>query len=128
MDLHQELVDFKNELLHVAKLPYKPNLNDGLIIIGAPLWRLFRHKPWQKGFESLLRNMRQFYLVFAKRSAARSALTRKKRNPGHSFNSQMTFRVNQKIPGTYINEPWQIHGRWIGPGMRNPRLSTRSMP
>ena len=27
---------------------YKPNLNDGVQITAAPLWPLFRHKPWQK--------------------------------------------------------------------------------
>jgi hypothetical protein len=47
MDFHQELMDFRTELLRVAKLPYKPNLNDGVLITAAPLWRLFRHKPWQ---------------------------------------------------------------------------------
>jgi hypothetical protein len=48
MDFHQELVDFRNELLRVANLPYKPNLNDGVMITAAPLWRLFRLKSWQK--------------------------------------------------------------------------------
>ena len=42
-----ELADFKNELLHIAKF-WKPNLNDGVLITAAPLWKLFQHKPWQK--------------------------------------------------------------------------------
>jgi hypothetical protein len=51
-DFHQELADFKAELLRVAKLPYRPNLNDGVLLTAAPLWRLFRHKPWQKELKS----------------------------------------------------------------------------
>ncbi|RMD59086.1 type II restriction endonuclease subunit M, partial [Candidatus Parcubacteria bacterium] len=35
------------ELLRVAAF-WKPNLNDGVQITAAPLWRLFRHRPWQK--------------------------------------------------------------------------------
>jgi hypothetical protein len=31
----------------VAKF-WKPNLNDGVEITAAPLWKLFQHKPWQK--------------------------------------------------------------------------------
>ena len=30
-DFRQELIDFREELLRVTKLPYKPNLNDGVI-------------------------------------------------------------------------------------------------
>jgi len=52
MDFHQELIDFSTELLRVAKLPYKPNLNDGVMITAAPLWKLFRFKPWQKDLKS----------------------------------------------------------------------------
>lgn len=48
MEFQQELTEFKDELMRVAKLPYKPNLNDGVMITAAPLWQLFRHKPWQK--------------------------------------------------------------------------------
>jgi hypothetical protein len=47
-DFRQELIDMQNELLRVAKLPYKPNLNDGVMITASPLWRLFRLKSWQK--------------------------------------------------------------------------------
>ncbi|MBF0236035.1 MAG: hypothetical protein HQK65_23825, partial [Desulfamplus sp.] len=42
-----ELTDFKDELLRIAKF-WKPNLNDGVQITAAPLWKLFQHKPWQK--------------------------------------------------------------------------------
>jgi hypothetical protein len=46
-DLEQELRDFRAELLRVAAF-WKPNLNDGVQITAAPLWKLFQHKPWQK--------------------------------------------------------------------------------
>jgi hypothetical protein len=47
LDFEQELKDFRDELLRVAKF-WKPNLNDGVQITAAPLWKLFQHKPWQK--------------------------------------------------------------------------------
>ncbi|SHN91741.1 hypothetical protein BHECKSOX_2127 [Bathymodiolus heckerae thiotrophic gill symbiont] len=46
-DLKLELEDFRDELLRIAKF-WKPDLNDGVQITAAPLWRLFQHKPWQK--------------------------------------------------------------------------------
>jgi hypothetical protein len=46
-DLELELKDFRDELLRLAKF-WKPNLNDGVQITAAPLWRLFQHRPWQK--------------------------------------------------------------------------------
>jgi len=30
---------------------HRPNHDDGVQITAAPLWRLFRHKPWQKVLE-----------------------------------------------------------------------------
>jgi hypothetical protein len=38
----------KEELERVAALPYKPNLDDGVQITAAPLWRLFRLTSLQK--------------------------------------------------------------------------------
>jgi hypothetical protein len=49
--LLDELRDFKAELLRVAALPYKPNLNDGVLITAAPLWKLFRLPKWRKDLE-----------------------------------------------------------------------------
>ena len=49
--LHQtslELEAFKEELLRLARLPWKPMLNDGVPLTAAPLWRVIGHKPWQK--------------------------------------------------------------------------------
>ncbi len=42
-----DLRDFRDELLRIAKF-WKPNLNDGVQITAAPLWKLFQHKAWQK--------------------------------------------------------------------------------
>ncbi|MCL1629883.1 BREX-1 system adenine-specific DNA-methyltransferase PglX [Roseibaca sp. V10] len=43
----QELIDLRDTLLEIAPT-YRPNHDDGVQITAAPLWRLFRHKPWQK--------------------------------------------------------------------------------
>jgi hypothetical protein len=47
VDLEGELLDLRAELLRLAP-DYKPNHDDGVQITAAPLWRLFRHKPWSK--------------------------------------------------------------------------------
>jgi Eco57I restriction-modification methylase len=49
--LLDELQDFKAELLRVAALPYKPNLNDGVLITAAPFWKLFRLPKWRRDLE-----------------------------------------------------------------------------
>ena len=46
-DLTSKLRDFRDELLRLAKF-CKPNLNDGVQITAAPLWKLFQHKARQK--------------------------------------------------------------------------------
>lgn len=43
----QELLDMRDTLLDIAP-SYRPNQDDGVQITAAPLWPLFRHKPWQK--------------------------------------------------------------------------------
>jgi hypothetical protein len=47
-DFLGELIDFRDELLRVAALPYRPDLNDGVIINASPLHRLFRLPKWVK--------------------------------------------------------------------------------
>jgi hypothetical protein len=42
-----ELIELRDTLLKLAPA-YKPNHDDGVQITAAPLWPLFRHKPWQK--------------------------------------------------------------------------------
>jgi hypothetical protein len=42
-----ELIELRDTLLKLAA-NYKPSHDDGVQISAAPLWPLFRHKPWQK--------------------------------------------------------------------------------
>jgi hypothetical protein len=42
-----ELIELRDALLRIAP-GYRPNHGDGVQITAAPLWPLFRHKPWQK--------------------------------------------------------------------------------
>ncbi len=42
-----ELIELRDTLLNIAQ-HYQPNHDDGVQITAAPLWLLFRHKPWQK--------------------------------------------------------------------------------
>jgi hypothetical protein len=43
----QEMIVLRNTLLEIAPT-YRPHQDDGVQITAAPLWPLFRHKPWQK--------------------------------------------------------------------------------
>lgn len=43
----QDLIELRETLLKIAPR-YQPNHDDGVQITAAPLWPLFRHKPWQK--------------------------------------------------------------------------------
>ena len=45
--LELELIELRDTLLAIANT-YRPNHDDGVQITAAPLWRLFRHSPWQK--------------------------------------------------------------------------------
>jgi hypothetical protein len=47
LDLERELIDLRDQLLQSAP-KYPPNHDDGVQITAAPLWSLFRHRPWQK--------------------------------------------------------------------------------
>ena len=44
--LSAELEDFRKELRRIADF-WKPNLNDGVQITAAPLWKFFRLKKWR---------------------------------------------------------------------------------
>lgn len=48
-----ELIELRDTLLELAPT-YKPNHDDGVQISAAPLWPLFRHKPWQKVLKDTL--------------------------------------------------------------------------
>jgi hypothetical protein len=51
-DFQTELQELHEELLRVAQLPWKPNLNDGVLITASPLWKLFRLPAWRSKLES----------------------------------------------------------------------------
>ena len=51
-DFQSELQDLHDELLRVAQFPWKPNLNDGVLITASPLWKLFRLPKWQKDLKA----------------------------------------------------------------------------
>jgi hypothetical protein len=51
-DFQAELQELHDELLRVAQLPWKPNLNDGVLITASPLWKLFRLPKWQKDLKA----------------------------------------------------------------------------
>jgi hypothetical protein len=51
-DFQAELKEMRDELLRVAQLPWKPNLNDGVLITASPLWKLFRQPKWQKDLKA----------------------------------------------------------------------------
>jgi hypothetical protein len=46
-----ELRVFADEVRRIAPL-WKPDLDDGIVLVMAPLWRLVPHKPWQKELKS----------------------------------------------------------------------------
>ena len=47
-----ELKDLHDEIERVIKLPWKPNLNDGVLITASPLHKLFRLPKWQKDLKA----------------------------------------------------------------------------
>lgn len=51
-DLLDELKQFHAEIERVIKLPWKPDLNDGVLITACPLWKLFRLPKWRKDLEA----------------------------------------------------------------------------
>lgn len=51
-----ELIELRDTLLKLAPT-YKPDQDDGVQISAAPLWPLFRHKPWQKVLKDTWTNL-----------------------------------------------------------------------
>jgi hypothetical protein len=51
-ELLDELKDLHDEIERVIKLPWKPNLNDGVLITASPLHKLFRLPKWQKDLKA----------------------------------------------------------------------------
>ncbi len=52
LNLEKELADFRTEIENIIKLPWKPDLNDGVLITASPLWKLFRLPKWQKDLKA----------------------------------------------------------------------------
>jgi len=57
-DLELELKDFRDELLRLSKF-WKPNLNDGVQITAAPLWKLFQHRQWQNKLKETWKKLKK---------------------------------------------------------------------
>jgi len=55
--LASELRDLRQELLRIAGLPYKTNLNDGVIINAAPFHKLFGLRSWAKDTEKVWKKL-----------------------------------------------------------------------
>lgn len=54
--LEAELLELRDKLQEIAP-GYKPKHDDGVQITAAPLWPLFRHKPWQKVLKDTWANL-----------------------------------------------------------------------
>ena len=52
LGLEKELEEFRAEIERIIKLPWKPNLNDGVLITASPLWKLFRLPKWKKSLKA----------------------------------------------------------------------------
>jgi hypothetical protein len=63
-DLARELADLRDVILAIAP-KYSPNHDDGVQISAAPLWQLFRHKPWQKVLKVTWEKLEQGDYVWA---------------------------------------------------------------
>jgi hypothetical protein len=51
-DFLNELKGLRDEIERVIKLPWRPNLNDGVLITASPLWKLFRLSQWSKDLKA----------------------------------------------------------------------------
>ena len=57
-ELERELIDLRDKLLEIAPT-YRPNQDDGVQITAAPLWELFRHKPWSTLLKETWNNLKK---------------------------------------------------------------------
>ena len=57
IDLERDLLEMRAEIERVIKLPWKPNLNDGVLITASPLWKLFRLPKWRKDLEACWKDL-----------------------------------------------------------------------
>ncbi|MBT6329847.1 MAG: hypothetical protein HOJ34_08705, partial [Kordiimonadaceae bacterium] len=58
VSIETELREIRDELLCVAQF-WKPNINDGVQITAAPLWKLFQHNLWQKKLKKTWEELEQ---------------------------------------------------------------------
>ncbi len=65
LDLEKELADFHTEIERIIKLPWKPNLNDGVLITASPMWKLFRLPKWQKDLKACWEKLEKGDYVWA---------------------------------------------------------------
>ena len=56
-ELWDELREFRVEIERVIKLPWKPDLDDGVLITACPLWKLFRLPKWRKDLEACWKDL-----------------------------------------------------------------------
>jgi len=49
-DLEKDISSFRDDIQLIARF-WKPDLNDGVLITAAPLWGLFKFKPWQRALK-----------------------------------------------------------------------------
>jgi hypothetical protein len=52
IEFMDELKGLRAEIERIIRLPWRPNLNDGVLITASPLWKLFRHGKWQKDLKA----------------------------------------------------------------------------
>jgi hypothetical protein len=52
LEREDELNEMRIEIERLIKLPFEPNLDDGVMITASPLWKLFRLSKWQKDLKA----------------------------------------------------------------------------
>ena len=62
-------MELRDTLLTIAP-SYKPDQDDGVQITAAPLWQLFRHRPWRKILKETWKNLERGDYDWAKLAMA----------------------------------------------------------